>query len=190
MQDIEPYYNWRNLYAAEEDPDSPFYEREYSEFTYTDTIYNHYIHPQWDNIGSSTLFIKLLFVDYDEHYAIIELIGEWNDCLHNDIMILKRDIIDILQGNGISKFILLGENVFNFHYSDECYYEEWFEDVTAEDGWIAFCGFREHVLAEFSDANIDQYILSGGKMNEVDWRTMHPRQLFLKMNKMAVKRLS
>jgi hypothetical protein len=190
MQDIEPYFNWRNLYAAEEDPNSPFYGREYSEFQYVDSIYDHYIHPQWDNIGSSTLFIKILYADYQDNYAIIELIGEWNDCLHNDIMILKRDIIDELALNGINKFILIGENVFNFHTSDECYYEEWFEDVSSDDGWIAFCGFRDHVLEDFAEANIDQYILTGGKINEIDWRTMHPQQLYKKIQKIAQKRLN
>ncbi|MBK7182072.1 MAG: hypothetical protein IPH89_03595 [Bacteroidetes bacterium] len=47
MQDIEPYYNWRHHYIASEDERSPFYEREYSEFEYTNAIYNYLIHPQW-----------------------------------------------------------------------------------------------------------------------------------------------
>ena len=55
MQDIEPYYNWRHLYTAEEDPQSPFYGRIYSEFEFTHTVYNYYIHPQWDEFGSRTL---------------------------------------------------------------------------------------------------------------------------------------
>ena len=96
MHTIEPYYNWRHLYIASEDSESPFYGREYSEFEYVNTIYNFYIHPQWDDIGSETLYIKILFVDYEEKYAIIELIGEWNDAINNDIMLLKRDFIDEL----------------------------------------------------------------------------------------------
>jgi len=119
MQDIEPFYNWRELYIASEDDRSPFYEREYSEFVYTNTIYNFYIHPQWDDFGSNTLYIKILFADYEQHFAVIEFIGEWNDCLHNDIMLLKREIIDVMIGTGINKFILIGENVLNFHASDE-----------------------------------------------------------------------
>jgi hypothetical protein len=54
-------------------------------------------------------------VDYDSAYAIIELIGEWNDAIENDIMILKRDIIDVLIDQGVNQFILIGENVLNFH---------------------------------------------------------------------------
>lgn len=187
MQDIEPYYNWRHLYIASEDERSPFYGREYSEFEYTNAIYNYLIHPQWDDIDSPTLYIKVLFVDYEQCYAVIELIGEWNDAINNDIMILKRDIIEKIMEYGINKFILIGENVLNFHYSDDCYYEEWFEEV--EEGWIAFLNFREHVLKEFNRANIDYYIVSGGKLNDVSWRTSSPQQLFEKVEQFVQKRL-
>ena len=64
MQDIEPYYSWSHLYTAAEDELSPFYGRVYSEFEYSNTIYNYYIHPQWDVFGSSTLYVKVLFVVY------------------------------------------------------------------------------------------------------------------------------
>lgn len=187
MQDIEPYYNWRHLYIASEDEKSPFYEREYNEFEYTNTIYNYFIHPQWDDIDSPTLYIKILFVEYEQHFAIIELIGEWNDCINNDIMLLKREIIDSLSHEGINKFILIGENVLNFHASDDCYYEEWFEDV--EDGWIAFLNFREHVLEEFQKANIDYYIISGGLLNEIAWRTATPHDLFSSISHFVQKRI-
>ncbi len=187
MQDLEPYYNWRHIYIASEDERSPFYEREYSEFEYTNTIYNFFIHPQWDDIDSPTLFIKILAVDYELGFAVIELIGEWNDCINNDIMILKRDIIEKIMVHGVNKFILIGENVLNFHSSDDCYYEEWFEEV--EDGWIAFLNFREHVLKEFTQANIDYYIVSGGKLNDVAWRTSTPQVLFEKIELFIQKRL-
>ena len=66
MQDIEPYYNWRHMYVAEEDMRSPFHGRTYSEFEYSQTLYNFYIHPQWDDFGSRTLYLKILFVEYDQ----------------------------------------------------------------------------------------------------------------------------
>ena len=119
MHYVEPYFGWRGYYIASDDPNSPFYERNYSEFEFINTVYDFYIHPQWDSFGSSTLYIKILFVDYDEKYAIIELIGEWNDAIENDIMTMKRELIDSLMENGINKFILIGENVLNFHYSDD-----------------------------------------------------------------------
>ncbi len=187
MQDLEPYYNWRNFYIASEDEQSPFFEREYSEFEYTNHIYDFAIHPQWDDIGSETLYIKILFADYDEGYAIIEMIGEWNDCVGNDIMFLKRDIIDVMIESGINKFILIGENVLNFHADSDAYYEEWYEDL--EDGWICFLNFRDHVIEEFQNYNLDYYIVLGGKLNNVKWRTLTPFQLFESTQNFVTKRL-
>lgn len=175
MHDIEPHYNWLHLYSAAEDEQSPFYGREYSEFTFTHAVYNYLIHPQWDFFGSNTLYLKILFADYTEGFAIIELMGEWNDALYNDIMTLKREVLELLQEEGIQKFILIGENILNFHASDDSYYEEWFQDT--EDGWIAFVNFREHVLEEFRRAHIDYYVNFGGDLDEVAWRKLSPRQM-------------
>lgn len=188
MQDLEPYYRWRDLYIADEDERSPFYGREYSEFEFTNTIYNYYIHPQWDYFGSGTLYLKILFVDYLRNFAIIELIGEWNDCISNDIMTLKRDLIDELLKEGINKYILIGENVLNFHASDDCYYQEWFDDV--EEGWIVAMNFREHVLSEFSNNNLDYYLLFGGELNEFPWRSYNPLQLLNHIDKVMARRLT
>ena len=189
MHTIEPFYNWRHLYISSEDENSPFYGREYSELQYSNTIYNYYIHPQWDDIGSETLYIKVLFTDYEEKFTIIELIGEWNDAINNDIMLLKRDIIDELIYMGINKFILVGENVLNFHESDDSYYEEWFDDI-GEDGWIVCLNFREHVLKEFKRANIDSYFISGGELNDFHWRKFSPGQVFGNLLKVISKRLA
>jgi hypothetical protein len=189
MHELEPFYNWQHLYIASEDEDSPFYGAEYSEFTFTNTVYNYYIHPQWDDMGSETMYLKILFVDYDEKYAIIELIGEWNDAINNDIMLLKRDIIDELVYHGINKYIIIGENVLNFHHSDDSYYEEWFEDVQENDGWIAFINFREHILKEFKVANLDYYFITGGELNDFEWRKFSPGQVFGNISKIISKRL-
>ncbi len=188
MHTLEPFYNWRNLYTAETDEKSPFFGREYSEFEFTNKMYNYLIHPQWDDIGTESLYIKILYADYNQQFAIIELLGEWNDCITNDIMFFKRDIIDELTHHGINKFILIGENVLNFHYSDDSYYEEWFDDI--EDGWIAFLNFRPHVLSEFNKSNIDSYILFGGNLNNFAWRTNHPNQLYISIDSLVQKRLS
>src|ERR1700712_4690686 len=107
MHTIEPFYNWRAIYLSEKDQRSPFYGREYSEFEFSQTVYNYYIHPQWDDFGSRTLYMKILFVDYELNYAIIELLGEWNDAIENDIMTLRRNITDHLYKQGIFKFILI-----------------------------------------------------------------------------------
>ncbi|GAB4380109.1 MAG: hypothetical protein Kow0075_11210 [Salibacteraceae bacterium] len=186
MHTIEPYWKWRNLYAAEEDERSPFFGREYSEIFFSHAIYDHYIHPQWDDFGSSTLFLKILYADYEDGYAIIELIGEWNDTLYNDIALLKRELIDFLIEEGINRFILIGDNVLNFHSSDDCYYEEWFDDI--EDGWVALINFREHVLNDFTSAGIDQYFIYGGGLNDMAWTTYRPLQLFQKVEQLVERR--
>lgn len=177
MHEIEPFYNWEENYSSNEDPRSPFYETEYNTEAYTNAIYGYYIHPLWDFIGSETLYIKILFADYDEQIAIIEMLGEWNDTLHNDIMHFKRNVIDLLVAEGITKYILIGENIMNFHGSDDEYYAEWFDEI--EDGWIAAVNFREHVLEEWKKFNLDYYINFGGTLEVINWRTMSP-QVFCK----------
>ncbi|MFN9883097.1 MAG: hypothetical protein ACK53R_06910 [Bacteroidota bacterium] len=174
MHTIEPYYLWRDYYSSEDDEHSPFYGRTYSEFEFSNTIYNFYIHPQWDEFGSPTLYIKVLFADYEKGYVIIEMIGERNDAIGNDIMFLKTDIINPMMNAGISKFIVIGENVLNFHASDDCYYEEWYDDINEHNGYIAFVNFHQHVLDEMKTARIHHYVKFGNQLNEVDWRTVKP----------------
>ena len=178
MHNLEPFYNWRDYYIAEEDPKSPFFGRAYSEFTYSDKIYNHYIHPQWDDINSPTLYIKLIFADYLNGFAIIELIGEWNDAINNDIMTLKRDIIDHLSLEGIHKYILIGENILNIHTSDDCYYEEWHEDALDNDGWVCLINFRDHILKEMDTLHLKNYLHYPEELQEFHWRKYKPLQLF------------
>lgn len=189
LHDLEPYYLWMPVYTASEDEHSPFYQRIYSEFHFDKKIYNFLIHPQWDQFGSNTLYIKILFCDYQEKYVIIELIGEWNDALYNDIMLLKREIIEHLMDYGIRKFILIGENVLNFHGSDDSYYEEWWQEVDEDDGWIALVNFREHVLQEMSSYNIGYYLHWGGDLDDMEWRKQSPRQMFDAVFAVLSKRL-
>lgn len=175
MHELEPFYNWRHLYTAEEDEHSPFFGQEYSEFEYTNTIYNYFIHPQWDEFGSRTLYLKLLFADYDLNYIIIELIGEWNDAVENDIMTLKRAIIDHFIAKGISKFILIMDNVLNFHNSDEEYYEEWLEEINEKGGWIAAINTPVHTASEMRHSKINRYL---NFLEIENWRTISPENLF------------
>jgi hypothetical protein len=188
MHYLEPYYRWRDLYISSEDENSPFYNREYSEFEYTNNLYDHAIHPQWDEFGSPTLYMKMLYASYEDGFVIIELLGEWNDAIHNDIMFMKRDVVEQLTEAGISKFILIGENVLNFHASDDSYYEDWYTDIE-EDGWIAFINFREHVLREFRSSHIDYYVNFGGALDELSWRTLSPARLFDAVSQIVSHRL-
>lgn len=187
MHTLEPYHGWSKYYQTHLDPESPYYGKEYHYELYTDTIYGYYIDPAWDYIGSETLYIKLLWIDYDRGAAIMELIGEWNDALHNDVMHLKRNIVDHFSPLGINRFILLGEHVFNFHGSDDSYYEEWSDEV--EEGWIAAVAFHEHVLQEWSQYGIDQYVVSGGTLQIDDWRTKKPHVLLEQVEHLVRRRL-
>ena len=187
MHNIEPHHRWLSLYDPSFDSLSPFNGKEYIYDVYSDTIYGYYIDPAWDSMGSETLYIKLLFADYDQNFAIIEFIGEWNDAIENDIMQLKRNILDHMLHQGITQFILIGENVFNFHGSDDCYYEEWFEEV--EDGWIAAINFREFIYQEWQKYGIDCYVNFGGTLEVNNWRTLNPFQLFEKVSSVISRRI-
>ncbi len=186
MHDIEPFYNWRHIYIADEDPKSPFFGRKYSEFEFTQTVYNYYIHPQWDDFGSRTLYLKIIYVDYELNFCIIELLGEWNDAIENDIMELKREVMDLLYKQGISKYILITENVLNFHSSDKEYYQEWYEEVSEENGWIVAINMPEATQQDFKKKKLNYYI----ELMRIDeWRIYKPYHLFKKIDEELMRRL-
>lgn len=188
MHEIEPYYRWLNEYDPAKDELSPFFGKEYNHDLYQDTIYGYYIDPAWDYMGSETLYVKVLYSDYDRQFIVIELIGEWNDAINNDIMHLKRNIIDHFLRLDIKYFILLGEHVYNFHGSDDSYYEEWFEDV--EEGWIAGINFRDFIEEEWSNYNIDSFINFGGNLQIPNWRTMKPQRFFAVVDELIQRRIA
>lgn len=188
MHDIEPYYNWLKYYNSSKDERSPFFGKEYNYDQYSETIYGYYIDPAWDFMGSDTLYIKVLFADYEKGFAVLELLGEWNDAINNDIMHLKRNVIDLMVGEGINQFILIGENVLNFHGSDDSYYEEWFEDV--EDGWIAAVSFPDFIQDEFRKYKIDVYVNMGGTLQINQWRTLQPEVFYDLVSKLIQRRLN
>ncbi|MGB5025695.1 MAG: hypothetical protein WBO44_10110 [Saprospiraceae bacterium] len=177
MHDIEPFYNWQDLYNSSEDERSPFFNAFHDEFNYRNKVYNYYIHPLWDEIGSETLYAKLLFADYEEGFCILEFIGEWNDCINNDIMFLKRDIIEPLENQGIQNFILIWEHVFNFHGSDDCYYEEWYEEIKDEQGSIFFINMQKPVMDEIKLFGIQHFVNLGPDFQDINWRKMNPMDL-------------
>ncbi|MGL1888982.1 MAG: hypothetical protein OCD76_20885 [Reichenbachiella sp.] len=187
MHVIAPFYGWLKYYDSGEDEYSPFNGKEYNYDLYSDHIYGYYIDPGWDYMGSETLYIKLQYIDYEEGVGVIEFMGEWNDALNNDVMLLKRNIIESLNLNGINKFVLIGENILNFHGSDDSYYEEWFDEV--EEGWIVAIGFQDFVLEEMSKYGLDSYINYGGNLEVINWRTMKPHLFCALVNGLIQKRL-
>jgi hypothetical protein len=130
----------------------------------------------------------MLYADYEEGFVVLEFIGEWNDTLYNDIMTLKRDFLELLIHEGINKFILIGENIFNFHGSDDLYYEEWFEEV--EEGWIAAVNFPEFIQQEFRKYHVDTYVNMGGTLQIDQWRTLHPQRFYELVSALIQRRLN
>lgn len=186
MHVIEPFYNWQHIYSSETDKLSPFYKRKYNELEYTMTVYNYFIHPYWDDFGSNTLYLKVLFVEYENNCAIIELMGEWNDAVENDIMTLKRDVIDKMGDKKIYKFIIIAENVLNFHSGDKEYYEEWFDEVQEENGWIICLNMPEQSQYDFKKKKLNYYI---ELMEMNDWRTYKPHHLVRTIDDIITKRI-
>lgn len=177
MHHIEPYYHWRDNYKAEADKYSPFYKRIYSEFYFENKIYNYYIHPQWDNFGSETLYIKILYVNYTQNFACLELIGEWNDALYNDIMFLKNNVLDKLFEQGVYKIALIGENVLNFHADDNSYYEAIYDEQKEHEGWLVGLNFNSHLWQEMQAAGLHYFFWFGKKFNDFNWRAYQPKHL-------------
>lgn len=187
MQDLEPFYRWRDMYVSEEDERSPFYGVDHSHFEYSTTVYNFYIHPQWDDMGSKTLFLKVLYANYRKGFVIIELIGEWNDAIENDIMTLRREVVDHFMHEGIHKFLLITENVLNFHSSEADYYEDWFENVADESGWIVCLNMPQSSQHDFRKLKLNYYV---ELQERTDWRKYTPENLFKLIDDEQKKRLA
>lgn len=115
--------------------------------------------------------------------AFIELIGEWNDIIENDIETLKGTIIEHLISKKIYKFIFIGENVLTYHGDRNDYYAEWFEDVNEFGGWISFINFSEHTIQDFKQENIHHFV----HFFEIEnWRTIQPELLFQTIDNMIL----
>ena len=89
---------------------------------------------------------------------------------------------------GIDKFILVGDNLLNFHAGDPDYYEEWFEEL--EDGWVAAVNFRPHVLQEIRQYHLDSYLNFGGELDDMPWISWTPVQFYQKVSATLSRRLS
>ncbi|MDZ7847081.1 MAG: hypothetical protein U5L96_10065 [Owenweeksia sp.] len=133
--------------------------------------------------------MKQLYTDYERGFTVLEFFGEWNDVLHNDIMYLKRDVLEPMLNEGINKFILMGDNLLNFHANEADYYEEWFDEVE-EDGWIALVNFRKHLKDEISQYGLDTYLNFGGELDEMEWYGWSPQKFFMKIKNLVENRLA
>jgi MFS superfamily sulfate permease-like transporter len=102
-------------------------------------------------------------------------------------MVFRREIIDPLFAEGITRFIIIAENVLNFHSSERDYYEEWFENVTDENGWIVCLNMPEATQHDFRKMKLNYYV----ELREMhDWRRYQPEALFKLIDNELKKRLA
>lgn len=176
FRDIEPFYGWLVQYSHETDDRSPFHGVQHNLFYFDRFIHNIPCHPLWDDIGSESLLVKILYADYDIGYAIIELFGEWNDLFENDYKLLAENCLTYLIDQGIQRFILIGENVFHIYLETDDYYQALQEEL--EDGWICVMKMREEVREEMEQYGILDYFYWSPIVDELNWRRLRPKQLF------------
>ena len=176
LRDIEPFFGWLPWYNHEVDERSPFHDVEHNLFYYDRSINRIPAHPLWDDMGSESLLLKILFVDYQEGYAIIELFGEWNDLYENDFKILLENCLNCLIDYGVQKFIFICENVFHAYLDADDYYHAAYEEL--EDGWMTIVRARDCVKEELDQYGISQYFYFNDIIDELPWRKLKPFQLY------------
>jgi len=120
-------------------------------------------------------------------YIVMENMGEGNDAIENDIMTLKKDVIEHFSDQGINKYILIAENVLNFHGSDREYYEEWREELQEDDGWAVLLNMPEQTQYDFKKLRLERYL---ELVDLPDWRIYKPIHLFRKIQSEQERRLS
>lgn len=176
LHDIEPFYGWLAYYHHEEDKRSPFHDVQHNQFYYDRSINRIPAHPLWDQVGSESLLVKILYADYHEGYAVIELFGEWNDLFENDYKLLAENCLTYLIDEGINRFILVCENVFNIYLESDDYYEALQEELG--DGWICLLRPRERVYEEMEEYQIAPYFFHSPVLDDLNWRTIKPPKLY------------
>jgi hypothetical protein len=176
LRDIEPFFGWLALYSHEHDERSPFHDVEHNLFYYDRSINHIPAHPLWDDFGSESLLLKILFANYDRGYAIVELFGEWNDLYDNDFKLLAENCLTHLIDQGIDKFILICENVFHCYLDADDYYQALSEEL--EGGWICTLRPRQAVREEMEAYDIAPYFYWSPLLDELPWRRLKPHQLY------------
>jgi hypothetical protein len=181
FQEIVPFGGWLHWYNPVADSHSPFQPPGEDERY----IYTFRAHPAWDSIDSESLLLKILYADYSNGYAVIELLGEWNDLFENDFRLLVQNCLEVLEQAGITRFVLICENVFQAYFQDTEYYEA-FQDVLMEnEGWIFLLRIRNDVLQELNRYGLDQYFYWSEELQYIAWRKLHPAKLFQLVNRVV-----
>lgn len=186
MHDIEPFIGWLRYYDPETDEQSPFFGTEHSQFTLDRGVYEYLAHPLWEDFGSESLLTKVLYVDYDEGFAILEMFGVWNDLLQNDYRLFMENVLTLMVGEGVNKYILVMENILNIYLDADDYYEAMQDEL--EDGWICLLRVRPHVQEQLDEYGISQYFFWSEGLDALFWRKMKPVDLYAQANA-AMRRL-
>ena len=180
MHDVEPHYGWLHLYSNAMDPRSPFHEVVHNLFEFDRSVYNYAAHPLWEDIGSESLLVKVLFAEYTQGFAILEFLGEWNDLFENDFKLLAENCLTYFIDAGICKFIFICENIFNVYIDADDYYEALQEEM--DEGWICLLRARDHVKQEFRQYGIDSWLYWSEELDSIQWRKLKPQQLFVRVD--------
>ena len=101
-------------------------------------------------------------------------------------MTFRRDITDMLFKKGINKFILIAENVLNFHSSNDDYYEEWKEQLQEDNGWVVIINMPEQSQYDFIRSRLIHYI---ELVDLPQWRTLKPEMVFQEVENIMIKRI-
>jgi len=176
MHEIEPFYGWLQIYTNENDPNSPFHDTVHNEFEYDRGVYEYLAHPLWDEFGSDGLLLKLLYANYEQGYAIVELFGVWNDLIQNDFKLLAENFLTYLIDAGINQYVFIMENVLNIYLDADDYYEAVQEEL--EDGWICLLRPRPHVVQEIEEYEIGRYFFWSEDLDHLHWRKLKPWELY------------
>jgi MFS superfamily sulfate permease-like transporter len=99
---------------------------------------------------------------------------------------MRRDVTDDMYKQGITKFIIIAENVLNFHSSDADYYEEWREQLQDDGGWVTILNMPEQSQYDFKRARLTNYI---ELMDFPQWRTLKPDIVFQQIDNLMLRRL-
>ena len=176
MHEIEPFYGWLGFYSNEADPYSPYQDADHNAFDLDKGVYEYLAHPLWDAFGSDGMLLKILYADYETGYAIIELFGVWNDLIQNDYRLLSENFFTFMIDAGISKFVLIAENILNIYLDADDYYEALHEEL--EDGWTCLIRARAHVIAEIEEYEIGRYFFWSEELDALNWRKLKPWDLY------------
>lgn len=172
MHQVEPHFGWLKHYENERDPHSPFRDVEHSEFYFDRQVYDYLAHPLWDTIESEGLLVKILYVHYEQGYAILELFGVWNDLLENDYRLFYENCLQYLIEAGVNRFIFIAENILNIYVDQDDYYDAVLDEL--DGGWICLLRPRPHVLQEIAEYDLDQYFFHSPELDLLPWRTLKP----------------